>query len=149
MPSFAAKRPASLLRHLLLGIFFGVLLIKSEVVSWYRIQEMFRLQSVHMYGVIGSAVLVAALTLALLRHFRVIDATDDTPRVKSKKWQPGRRLRYVFGGVLFGLGWGLTGTCPGPIYALIGYGADGALVVLLSALLGARLYAAVADRLPH
>ncbi len=141
--------PAMLVRHLLIGTFFGILLIKSEVVSWFRIQEMFRFQSIHMYGVIGSAVVIAALSLALVRRLSPRDAAGDERVMNVKPWQPGQRLRYIFGGLLFGLGWGLTGTCPGPIYALLGSGVWGALVVLVSALLGARVYAALEPRLPH
>ncbi len=142
-------REAGFLVYLLLGTFFGIVLIKSEVVSWFRIQEMFRFQGIHMYGVIGSAVAVAALSLTLLRRFGPRDADGRPLDIETKPWEDGQRVRYMLGGTLFGLGWGLTGSCPGPIYALIGYGASGAVVVLISALIGARTYASLAGRLPH
>lgn len=149
MPIRDNQRTAGLFVYLLLGAFFGIVLIKSEVVSWFRIQEMFRFQSIHMYGVIGSAVVVAGLSLALARRFGPRDQHGRPPRIEGKPWATGQRLRYVVGGVIFGFGWALTGSCPGPIYALIGHGASGAVVVLLSALVGARAYAAVAERIPH
>lgn len=135
--------------YLLTGTFFGVLLIQSEVVSWFRIQEMFRFQAFHMYGVLGTAVGSAALAIHLLQRFGVRSLDGQTIAVSPKRWDDAYRYRYGIGGVLFGLGWGLAGTCPGPIYALIGEGTLGALVVLVSALAGARTYAAVADRLPQ
>lgn len=133
---------AELLGHLLLGTFFGILLIKSEAVSWFRIQEMFRFQGIHMYGILGSGVAVAGLSLILLRKLRGLE-------LSVKPWGDGSGLRYALGGTVFGLGWGLAGACPGPIYALIGSGVWGALAVLASALAGARAYAALAEKLPH
>jgi uncharacterized membrane protein YedE/YeeE len=111
--------------YALLGIFFGVVLVKAEVISWFRIQEMFRFDSIHMYGVIGSAILVGAIGRRLLGHGPVAE---------------GPTARHAVGGVLFGLGWGLTGACPGPMYALIGHGSLPYVVVLLSALAGTWLY---------
>ncbi|MEM7357103.1 MAG: DUF6691 family protein [Acidobacteriota bacterium] len=141
--------PWELLAYLLIGTFFGIVLIKSEVVSWFRIQEMFRFHSFHMYGVLGSAVATAALTLWLAGKLGWRSLTGAEIRIAAKRWDEGARHRYWIGGTLFGLGWGLAGTCPGPIYALIGYGAGGALVVLLAALLGTRAYAAILHKLPH
>jgi uncharacterized membrane protein YedE/YeeE len=111
--------------HGLLGVFFGVLLVKAEVLSWYRIQEMFRFDSFHMYGVIGTAVGVGWLGLRLLGR----------PPVKEKPTS-----QHLFGGTLFGLGWGLTGACPGPMYALVGYGVSPYIVALASAILGTWVY---------
>lgn len=148
-PTLGNKRSTGYFSFLLLGTFFGMVLVKSEAVSWFRIQEMFRFQSIHMYGVIGSAVVVAAGMLALLRRFGPTDEDGSPLQLSPKRWEPGRRARYALGGVLFGLGWGLTGACPGPIYALIGHGVGGALIVLVGALIGARTYAAVANHLPH
>ncbi len=135
--------------YLLLGTFFGILLIKSEVVSWFRIQEMFRFQSFFMYGVLGSAVATTALILRLVYALGRRSLTGEKIFLAPKRWEAGARHRYWIGGTLFGLGWGLAGTCPGPIYALIGYGSGAAIVVLLAAALGTRIYAAVMDYLPH
>lgn len=143
----AAYRPWELLAYLGIGTFFGIVLIQSEVVSWYRIQEMFRFQSFHMYGIICTAIASAALVLWLARGRPSF--TGQSMTIPSKAWQEGSRHRYWIGGTLFGLGWGLAGTCPGPIYALLGYGASGAVVVLLAALVGTRVYAALRHRLPH
>lgn len=134
---------------LLIGIFFGVVLIKSEAVSWYRIQEMFRFQSFHMYGILAAAAATSSLAIFLLEALKVRSLKGQTIRVAPKPWGAGERHRYWIGGTFFGLGWGLLGTCPGPIYALIGYGTGAAVIALLSALVGARTYAALADKLPH
>lgn len=127
------------MRYLLLGLYFGVVLIKSEVVSWFRIQEMFRFQSFHMYGVIGTALAVAALSLQLLKR-RGITVPDK---------ELGKGTRYWLGGTIFGLGWGLAGACPGPIFALLGNGYGIAAVLLASAVLGTWAYAWLRPRLPH
>ncbi len=135
-----------LLRYLLLGTFFGLVLIKSEVVSWYRIQEMFRFGSFHMYGVFLTAIPTAMLSVALIKRFEVRAITGDpitfTPKAPA-------RYRYLVGGTLFGLGWGLTGACPGPIAALIGGGTSVFLAVLLSAVAGTWAYGALRPKLPH
>jgi uncharacterized protein len=133
-------------KFLLAGIYFGFILVKAEVVSWYRIQEMFRFQSFHMYGVIGSAVLVGAFSLWLLKRFKVTSLEGDLIATHPKA---PSYLRYSLGGILFGLGWALTGACPGPIAALIGSGSSVFLVVLLSALLGTWVYGLVRSKLPH
>ena len=133
--------------YLALGGLFGVILTKSEVISWYRIQEMFRFESFHMYGIIGTAVIVAAVSMAVLRARNVSSFHGENIRVTPKAMGTGRR--YAFGGTLFGLGWGLTGACPGPMVALVGNGIWGALLVLLGALLGTWVYAHVRSALPH
>ncbi|MCG8457736.1 MAG: YeeE/YedE family protein [Holophagales bacterium] len=148
-PTEPPASPRSLIVYLLIGTFFGVLLIKSEVVSWYRIQEMFRFQSIFMYGVLGSAFATAAVVIRGLPALGLRSLTGETISLSDKAWGPGARHRYWLGGMIFGLGWGLSGTCPGPIYALLGYGASGAVVVLASALAGARAYATLAEKLPH
>lgn len=131
-----------------LGLAFGFVLVKSEAVSWYRIQEMFRFQSFHMYGILGSAVLVAMISLLLIRRFEARTVDGDPIVVPDK--ETGRwNTRYWAGGFVFGLGWGVLGACPGPIYALIGSGATVMLVALLSALAGTWTYAALRGRLPH
>ncbi|MFN3391905.1 MAG: DUF6691 family protein [Meiothermus ruber] len=146
-----ARTPGALgllayLPYLLAGAFFGFVAIRSEIASWYRIYEMFRFESFHMYGVIGSAVVTAALSLWLLRKLGV-KAPDGEP-LRVRPADPGR-YRYLLGGVVFGLGWGLVGACPGPIYALLGSGYAGALVILLGALLGTYVYGLVQRHLPH
>jgi uncharacterized protein len=130
---------------LLLGIFFGVLLTNGEVISWLRIQEMFRFDSFHMYGVIGSAVIVGALSMMLLRMLQ-IRALGGQPIVVERK-ELGKGT--VIGGFLFGVGWALTGACPGPLYALVGGGYAGFLLALLSAVAGALVYGHVYEKLPH
>lgn len=145
-----AARPASLvlgqIKFLAAGLYFGFVLVKAEVLSWYRIQEMFRFQAFHMYGVIGTAVLVAALSLWLLRRFKV--KTFDSQDISLKPKAP-TYFRYISGGILFGLGWALTGACPGPIAALIGTGSSVFLVVLASAVAGTWLYGILRPKLPH
>ena len=136
-----------LLVYLLIGIYFGVVLTKSEVLSWFRIQEMFRFQSFHMYGIIGGAVAVAMVSVAVIKLRKLGSAFGD-PIVLNPK-QMGRGYRYGIGGTIFGLGWALTGACPGPIFALIGNGVSVYIVALLSAVAGTWFYGAVRTRLPH
>ncbi|WP_241191461.1 DUF6691 family protein [Deinococcus psychrotolerans] len=144
--SQAPASTLSLLAYLLAGTFFGVVLVKSEAASWYRIQEMFHFQSFHMYGLIGSAVLTGMLTTGLLRHFRARSLDGQAIKIQHKA--PGLP-RYVFGGLTFGLGWGLAGVCPGPIFTLLGSGIWAMLIVLLFALIGTWLYGVLRNRLPH
>ena len=136
-----------LLRYLALGVVFGILLIKSDVVSWFRIQEMFRFQAFHMYGIIGSAVLTAGLSLQLIkrRGLRSLGGEDIVIPAKSM----GRGTRYWLGGTLFGLGWGIVGACPGPLFALVGGGVTVMLVALLSAVAGTWVYGVMRASLPH
>ena len=136
----------ALLSYLLAGTLFGFVLVKAEVVSWYRIQEMFRFESFHMYGVIGSAVAVGALSLWLLKRFGIRSFSGETISVPPKA---PTYARYILGGTIFGLGWALTGACPGPIAALIGSGLTVFIVVLLSAVLGTYVYGLVRHKLPH
>ncbi|MEM8556965.1 MAG: DUF6691 family protein [Bacteroidota bacterium] len=140
-----------LLVYLLLGAFFGVVLIKSEVVSWFRIQEMFRFDSFHMYGVIGSALAVAALGLQVIKRLSLKTLNGQPIVVAPKQWGGSRvpGARYWIGGTLFGLGWGLLGACPGPMFALLGTGLSVIVVGIASAMAGTWAYAALRDRLPH
>ncbi len=138
---------AALAPYLLLGSVFGITLTKSEALSWYRIQEMFRFQSFHMYGIIVSAVVVAAVSVALIKWLRFTDLRGEPIEIPPK--QLGRGHGVVIGGVLFGIGWGLTGACPGPLLALLGSGVTVASVVLLSALAGTWTYAHLGPGLPH
>lgn len=134
------------IKFLLLGVVFGIVLVKSEVVSWYRIQEMFRFQSFHMYGVIGSAVLTGIMVVAFIKRSKLKSFIGEEIKFTPK---PFSIARYLFGGIIFGLGWALTGACPGPIYILIGYGFTVFIPVLLSALLGTFVYGLIRKKLPH
>ena len=143
-----ATAPERLWPYLLLGIALGIVFTRSEVVSWFRIQEMFRFQSFHMYGIIGSAVAVGALGVALIKRFGARSRTRAPMEFPTEGFTPPG-LQYWIGGTAFGLGWGLLGACPGPIYVLFGNGVTVMAVAFLSALAGVWTYAAVRHRLPH
>lgn len=136
------------LGYLLLGAALGILFVKSEVLSWYRIQEMFRFDSFHMYGVIGSALAVASTSLWLMRRLQARTFQGHAIHVPAKAWD-GLGTRYWAGGFVFGLGWALLGACPGPIFALIGAGHSVYIVALASAAAGTLCYGAIRNRLPH
>lgn len=131
-----------------LGTAFGVLLIKAEVISWFRIQEMFRFQSFHMYGILGSAVLVAGTSIALIRRLNLRTVRGD-PIVIPPKTLTQWGTRYWAGGTLFGLGWALTGACPGPLFALVGSGVSIMLLAAAAAIAGTWVYGYLRPRLPH
>ena len=135
-----------LLRFLFIGILFGIVLTKSEVISWYRIQEMFRFQSFHMYGVIGVAVIVGAVVQHLFKSGLVDGYGGQKINPKDK---PKTYTASLVGGTFFGLGWALTGACPGPLYILLGHGYGSILLVIGSALMGTLLYGMLRTRLPH
>ena len=134
------------LKFLLVGIFFGIVLVKSEAVSWYRIFEMFKFQSFHMFGIIGSAVVLGAISVWAIKKFRVKSIEDQEivlpPKNKSY-------ARYILGGSIFGLGWALAGACPGPMYILLGTGVFSMLIVIAAATLGTFAYGLIRDKLPH
>ena len=134
------------LKFLVVGIFFGIVLVKSEAVSWYRIFEMFKFQSFHMYGIIGSAVFLGILFLWIFRKFKVksTEGTEINLPPKEKNF-----TRYILGGSIFGLGWGLAGACPGPMYILLGTGISSMLLVIAAAMLGTFVYGLLKDKLPH
>ena len=136
-----------LVPYFLLGAFFGAVLVEAEAVSWFRMQEMFRFEAFHMYGIMGSAVLTAFASLQIIRRarLRAWDGTgiDLPPKVV------GGGVRYVAGGVIFGVGWALTGACPGPLVALVGAGVPVMIVAILSALAGTWTYGRLRPRLPH
>ncbi len=137
----SSTRPLSageLLTYLMLGMFFGIVLIKSEVISWYRIQEMFRFQSFHMYGVIGAALVTAAVSLTVIRRLQLRTLDGELIVVPEKAFH--NSTRYWAGGTIFGLGWALTGACPGPLFALVGSGATVVVVPLTAALVGTWVY---------
>jgi uncharacterized membrane protein YedE/YeeE len=127
------------------GILFGIILIKSEVISWFRIQEMFRLQSFHMFGVIGSAIVVGIISILIIKKFKIRSIDGEEIRFETKEFNKGQ----IYGGLLFGFGWALTGACPGPLFAQIGTGATVIIVTLFSAIIGTWLYGFVREKLPH
>lgn len=133
------------LKYLLAGFVFGIILVKSEVISWFRIQEMFRLQSFHMYGVIGSAVAVGIVSVLLIKKFKIKTIHGNPIVFHPKNFHKGN----IYGGLMFGCGWALTGACPGPLFAQIGSGALVVIVTLLSAIAGTWTYGYFQDKLPH
>lgn len=133
------------LKYAAVGLLFGIVFVKAEIISWFRIQEMFRLQSFHMYGVIGSAVVVGLISVLIIKKFKIKTIYGEPIEFVDKKFNKGQ----IYGGLLFGLGWAITGACPGPLFAQIGSGATVVLVTLLSAIAGTWMYGKVRDRLPH
>jgi uncharacterized protein len=133
------------IKYLLAGILFGIVLIKSEVVSWFRIQEMFRLQSFHMYGVIGSAVATGLISVLLIKKFNIKTIEGENIIIPEKKFRQGN----IYGGLIFGFGWAITGACPGPLFAQIGAGVTVTLITLFSAMAGTWCYGWLSDKLPH
>lgn len=139
-------KPQNYLAFLLVGVLFGIVMTKSEAVSWYRIQEMFRFQSFHMYGIIGSALAVAASFTFIIKKFRITTYNGQPIVFQDKAFSV---QRYLFGGIIFGLGWALSGACPGPMYTLVGNGVTVFLVVVASAIFGTFVYGVLRDKLPH
>lgn len=135
----------SYIKYLFAGIFFGIILVKAEVISWFRIQEMFRFQSFHMYGVIGSAVLVGAISVFIIKKFNIKSIDGEPIRIAPKEFRKGQ----IFGGLIFGFGWAMTGACPGPLFAQIGTGAFAVIVTLSSAVLGTWVYGLLKEKLPN
>lgn len=134
------------IKFLILGIVFGIVMAKSEAISWFRIQEMFRFQAFHMYGIIGTAVVLGVIGVALIKKFRIRDI-DGNPVVFMPKDKS--IVRYLLGGTIFGLGWALSGACPGPMVVNIGYGFISMAIVFFSAIVGTFLYGVIKDKLPH
>lgn len=132
-------------KYVAVGIVFGIVFVKAEVISWFRIQEMFRLQSFHMYGVIGTAVVVGMISVWLIKKFKVKTIHGEEIKFQSKKFNKGQ----ILGGITFGLGWAMTGACPGPLFAQIGMGVLVIVVVLLSAIGGTWVYGYLREKLPH
>lgn len=133
------------LKYVLVGIAFGIVFVKAEIISWYRIQEMFRFQSFHMYGVIGSAVVVGAISVFLIKKFNIKTLAGEKVDLKPKPLDKGQ----IYGGLMFGLGWAITGACPGPLFAQIGSGYVVILVTFISATAGVWVYGLVDKKLPH
>lgn len=134
------------LKYIIPGVLFGIVMTKSEAVSWFRIQEMFRFESFHMYGIIGVAVILGASLTFLLKNFNTksFDGGGINFSPKSRSIS-----RYLLGGIIFGLGWAMTGACPGPMFTLVGHGVWTILIVILSAVFGTYVYGAIRNKLPH
>lgn len=133
------------LKYLIIGILFGIVFVKAEIISWFRIQEMFRLQSFFMYGVIGSAVLVGMISVFLIKNLNVKTIYGDPVRIAPKKFDKGQ----IYGGLIFGAGWAITGACPGPLFAQIGTGTTVIAITLMSAVAGTWTYGYFRSKLPH
>ena len=146
-PQIYSRIGASLLVYLLLGVFFGITLTKSEVLSWFRIQEMFRFQSSRMYEIIASAIAVATISIASIKRLGLKSLSGEPIQIPPKTLGSG--IRYAAGGTIFGLGWALTGACPGPLFALVGSGVTVMIVSVGSAMAGTWLYGFLRPRLPH
>jgi uncharacterized membrane protein YedE/YeeE len=136
----------NVLKYFLVGFLFGIVLTKSEAVSWYRIYEMFQFQSFHMYGIIGVAVVIGIIGIQIIKRKNIKDIKGLPIEIQEK---PKDNARYWFGGISFGLGWALVGSCPGPIFILLGAGFLPVLVVLIGALIGTIIYGALKSKLPH
>ena len=132
--------------YLLIGIFFGIVMYKSEAASWFRIYEMFRFDSFHMYGIIGSALIVGIIVVQLIKRLKVKSFYGE-----PIKFIPKERgfSKYMYGGIIFGLGWALAGACPGPMFTLVGVGYFPILIVIMGSLLGTFMYGLIKDKLPH
>jgi uncharacterized membrane protein YedE/YeeE len=133
------------LKYLVTGLLFGIILVKAEIISWFRIQEMFRLQSFHMYGVLGSAVAVGIISVWIIKKFKIKTIYSEDIVLSPKQFDKGQ----VYGGLLFGFGWALTGACPGPLFAQIGAGFSVVVITLLSAIAGTWTYGLIREKLPH
>ena len=133
------------IKYLASGVLFGIILVKAEIISWFRIQEMFRLQSFHMYGVIGSAVVVGIISVWIIKQLKIKTIDGESIEFSNKSFNKGQ----IYGGLLFGIGWAITGACPGPIFAQIGTGASVVVVTLISAIAGTWTYGLLRNKLPH
>ena len=133
------------IKYIIVGIVFGIVFVKAEIISWFRIQEMFRLLSFHMYGVIGTAVAVGAISVYLIKKFNIKTIHGEEIIIAKKEFNKGQ----IYGGLLFGFGWAITGACPGPLYAHIGAGFYAIIVVIASAIAGTWTYGYFKEKLPH
>ena len=133
------------LKYAAVGIIFGIVFVKAEIISWFRIQEMFKLQSFHMYGVIGTAVVVGAISVFLIKKLKIKTVHGEEITFTNKKFNKGQ----IYGGLIFGLGWAITGACPGPLFAQLGSGALAIIVVIASAMAGTWVYGKFREQLPH
>lgn len=135
----------SYMKYLVIGTMFGIILVKSEVISWYRIQEMFRLQSFHMFGVIGSALVTGMISVWLIKKYKIKTINGEQIILPVKQFNKGQ----IYGGLIFGFGWAITGACPGPLFALAGSGSSVMIVTLLFAIAGTWTYGYFKEKLPH
>lgn len=140
-----SEKGLALLKYLILGVLFGIVFVKAEIISWFRIQEMFRMTSFHMYGVIGSAIVTGIISIQLIKRFGIKSIAGDVINIPTKVFKKGQ----IYGGFIFGLGWALTGACPGPLFAQIGSGFTVIIITLLAAIAGTWVYGKFADRLPN
>ena len=132
------------LKFIFVGIFFGIVATKGEIINWFRIQEMFRFQSFHMYGVIGSAVVVGMISVLIIKKFNIKTINGEVIEFPKRAFHKGQ----IYGGLLFGFGWAMTGACPGPLFIQIGTGATVVIVTLLSAIAGTWIYGFAKEKLP-
>lgn len=133
------------IKYLIVGVFFGIAFVKAEIISWFRIQEMFQMTSFHMYGVIGIAVLVGIISVFVIKKFNIKTLEGEKITIEDKKFDKGQ----VIGGLLFGIGWAITGACPGPLFAQIGSGFGAIAITLLAAIVGTWVYGKFSEKLPH
>ncbi len=133
------------IRYTIVGILFGIVFVKAEIISWFRMQEMFRFQSFHMFGVIGSAVVVGLISVLIIKKFNIKTTDGEKITFNKKTFNKGQ----IYGGILFGIGWAITGACPGPLFAQIGTGATVVVITLLSAIAGTWFYGYIREKLPH
>ena len=133
------------LKYMIVGIVFGVAFVKAEIISWFRIQEMFRLDSFHMYGVIGTGVVLGMIFVQLIKRFNIKTLSGEEIVIPKKEFHKGQ----IYGGLIFGLGWAITGACPGPLFAQIGMGYSVIIITFLSATVGVWVYGYFKDKLPH
>ena len=132
-------------KYALVGIVFGIVFVKSEIISWFRIQEMFRLHSFHMYGVIGTAVCVGMISVFIIKRYKIKSFEGEEIVIHPKTFNKGQ----IYGGLIFGFGWAITGACPGPLYVQLGAGFTVVAVTILGAILGTWVYGKFKDKLPH
>ena len=139
------ERGLALVKYLILGIIFGIVFVKAEIISWFRIQEMFRLDSFHMYGVIGSAIITGIISIQMIKRLKIKSMAGEEIKIPKKEFRKGQ----IIGGFVFGLGWAITGACPGPLFAQIGSGFTVVIITLLSAIGGTWVYGKFSDKLPN
>ena len=134
------------LMYLFIGILFGITMFKSEAASWFRIYEMFKFESFHMYGIIGSALAIAIIVVQMIKRFKIKSFYGEEINFNTKE---KTLSRYIIGGIIFGLGWALAGACPGPMFTLIGVGYFPIIIVIISSIIGTFIYGLLRDKLPH